>query len=120
MPRVFANPVHIPVPGGKVIDELMGAASTHSAGISIAHMQAPAGWTEPFQTPEFTEYTIVIRGLVTVECDGVVRHCGAGQVLVTEPGERIRYGVGPDGAEYFAICTPAFTPDTVHREEESA
>lgn len=85
--------------------------------MSIAHMHAPAGWTEPFQTPEFTEVTVVLRGLVTVECDGVVHECAAGQTIVTAPGERIRYGVGPEGAEYLAICTPAFAPDTVHRED---
>lgn len=118
MPRIFADPVHIPVPGGKVIDELMGAVSSATPEISIAHMHAPAGWTEPFQIPMFTEYTIVVRGTVTVECDGVLRECHAGQVLVTAPGERIRYGVGPEGAEYFAICTPAFTSDTVGREDE--
>lgn len=118
MPRVFDRSVRIPVPGGKVITELVGAQAGGYAAASIAHMQAPAGWSEPFQTPEFTEYTIVVRGIVTVECEGVVRECKAGEVLVTHPGERVRYGVGPEGAEYYAICTPAFAPDTVNREDE--
>lgn len=118
MPRVFSQPVHVPVPGGKLITELVGTQAGGYAEASIAHMHAPAGWSEPFQTPEFTEYTIVVHGTVTVECDGVIRTCNAGEVLVTYPGERVRYGVGPDGAEYYAICTPAFTPDTVQRESE--
>ena len=75
MPHVHANRVTIPVPGGKVIEELVGAAATHNRDISIAHMTAPAGWTEPFQTPDFEEYTVVLRGTVTVECDGVVLEC---------------------------------------------
>ena len=85
---------------------------------SFAHMVAPAGWTEPFQTPDFQEFTVVLRGTVTVECDDVVLECHAGQTLITMPGERIRYGVGSEGAEYLAICIPAFTPDSVHREAE--
>ena len=103
MPHVYADRVAVPVPGGKVIEELVGAASTHSGDLSIAFMTAPAGWTEPFQTPEFAEYTVVLRGTVTVECDGGVLECHAGQTLVTKVGERIRYGVGPEGAEYIAI-----------------
>lgn len=118
MPRVFVQPLHVPVPGGKIITELVGVASAQHDAVSIAHMHAPAGWSEPFQTPEFTEYTVVVRGTVTVECDGEFRECHAGQVLVTHAGERIRYGVGPEGAEYYAFCAPAFTPDTVHRESE--
>ena len=118
MPEIHSDRLQIPVPGGKLIEELVGAASTHTRDISIAHMVAPAGWTEPFQTPEFREYTIVLRGSVTVECDGRTYECTAGQTLVTLPGERIRYGVGPEGAEYIAICLPAFSPDTVHREDK--
>lgn len=118
MPRVFTRGLRVPVPGGKVIDELVGAASANHDAVSIAHMQAPAGWTEPYQTPEFAEYTIVVAGTVTVECDGVVHECHAGQVLLTHAGERVRYGVGPEGAEYYALCLPSFTPDRVHREGE--
>ncbi len=117
MPEILPPPVSIPVPGGKLIEELVGAASSGDRDISVAHMQAPAGWSEPFQTPTFTEYTVVVRGTVTVECDGVVHECHAGQTLVSRPGERIRYGVGAEGAEYFAICLPAFTPSSVNRED---
>ncbi|MHB0927341.1 MAG: cupin domain-containing protein [Candidatus Nanopelagicales bacterium] len=117
MPTLVPNVVTIPVPGGKLIEEHIGVPSSGTSAVSIAHMHAPAGWTEPFQTPEFTEYTVVLRGLVTVECEGVVHECHAGQAIVTQPGERIRYGVGPQGAEYFAICLPAFAPDLVHRED---
>ncbi len=117
MPQILHEPVSIPVPGGKLIEEHVGAASSGHSALSIAHMHAPAGWSEPFQRPTFTEFTIVVQGTVTVECDGVVHACHAGQTLVTNPGERIRYGVGPEGAEYFAICIPAFTPDSVHRED---
>jgi quercetin dioxygenase-like cupin family protein len=118
MPEVFAQPVQVPVPGGKVITELVGLAAGGHAAVSIAHMQAPPGWSEPFQTPEFTEYTFVVGGTVTVECEGVLHECQAGQVLVTRRGERIRYGVGPEGAEYYAICLPAFTTEGVNRESE--
>lgn len=117
MPAIYAERFSIPVPGGKQIDELVGMASTRTDDISIAHMVAPAGWTEPFQTPEFREYTVVLRGTVTVEYDGTLLECHAGQTLVTNPGERIRYGVGPEGAEYIAICLPAFSPDSVNRED---
>lgn len=118
MPRVFAQPVHVPVPGGKIIKELVGVAAGDHDAVSIAHMHAPAGWSEPFQTPEFAEYTVVVTGTVFVECDGIVRTCEAGQVLLTNPGERVRYSVGPEGAEYYAVCLPAFTPDRVQRESE--
>ena len=118
MPEILAAAVHIPVPGGKLIDEHVGAAASGTPEVSIAHMHAPAGWSEPFQTPSFTEYTLVVQGLVTVECDGVIHECSAGQTIVTHAGERIRYGVGPEGAEYYAICLPAFTPDSVNREGE--
>jgi len=118
MPHMFTEPFRVPVPGGKIIDELVGAASGGHDAVSIAHMHAPAGWSEPFQTPEFAEYTIVVAGTVTIECNGVVHECHAGQVFLTNPGERVRYGVGPEGAEYYAICLPAFTPDRVNREGE--
>ncbi len=117
MPRLLTDPTRIPVPGGKRIDELVGLASSGDGAVSVAHMEAPAGWTEPFQTPEFLEVTIVVRGLVTVECEGVIHECQAGEVIVTDPGERIRYGVGPEGAAYYAICLPAFSPERVHRDE---
>ena len=114
----YTEPVRIPVPGGKIIDEHIGAASTDEPRLSVAHMQAPAGWSEPFQAPEFDEFTIVLRGAVIVEHgDGERTTVSAGQSVKTAAGERIRYSTGPEGAEYIAVCLPAFLPQTVHRDE---
>ncbi len=122
VPELIASPTRIPVPGGKVIDEHIGAVNTPEAGlqasVSVARMVAPAGWSEPFQTPEFDEITVVLAGRVIVDHDGGSLEVGAGQTVVTRGGERIRYSCGPEGAEYVAICLPAFSPDTVHREGE--
>lgn len=109
--------MRVPVPGGKVIDEHVGRVSSGDEGVSIAHMVAPPGWEEPAQTPEFTEYTVVLRGTVLVDHDGGTTAVSAGQTLVTEPGERIRYHTGEEGAEYIAVCLPAFSPETAGREE---
>jgi ethanolamine utilization protein EutQ (cupin superfamily) len=81
-------------------------------------MKAPANWSEPFQTPEFDELTLVLVGSVLVEHDGGTLEVAAGQTVITRGGERIRYSCGPEGAEYIAVCVPAFSPDTVHREGE--
>lgn len=118
MPELLTEPVQIPVPGGKIIAEHVGVASTGETAVSVAHMQAPPGWDEPFQTPEFDEITLVLAGTVLVDHDGGRLEVGAGQSVRTRAGERIRYSCGPQGAEYVAICLPAFTPDTVHRDEE--
>ena len=119
MPHVTTAPTRIPVPGGKVIDEHVGAASIGTDAVSVAHMVAPPGWEEPYQTPEFDEITVVVRGSIHVDCDGERHEVRAGQSIVTTAGERIRYAAGSDGAEYVAICLPAFTPDRVHREDEA-
>ncbi|WP_188837991.1 cupin domain-containing protein [Flexivirga endophytica] len=114
----YVDPVRIPVPGGKIIDEHIGAASTGESKLSVAHMRAPAEWSEPFQTPEFDEFTIVLSGTVIVEHgDGETTEVTAGQSVKTTAGERIRYSTGPDGADYIAVCLPAFTPETVNRDE---
>ena len=122
MPQLIPVPTRVPVPGGKVIDEHVGAVTTPDArleaSVSVAHMRAPADWSEPFQTPEFDEITLVLAGEVRVDHDGGTLVVSAGQSVITHRGERIRYSCGPDGAEYVAVCLPAFTPDTVHREEE--
>lgn len=117
MPELLTTPVRIPVPGGKIIDEHVGVASTGERAVSVAHMKAPAGWAEPAQTPEFDEVTLVLAGQVRVEHAGGEMHVDAGQSVVTRAGERVRYTVGPDGAEYVAVCLPAFTPESVHRED---
>jgi len=122
VPQLIDSPTRIPVPGGKVIDEHVGAVNTPDAGlqtsVSVARMVAPAGWSEPFQTPEFDEITVVLTGTVLVDHDGGTLEARAGQTVITRGGERIRYSCGPEGAEYVAICLPAFSPDSVHREDE--
>ena len=120
MPELLPTPVRIPVPGGKIIDEHVGHASTGEAAVSVAHMRAPAGWDEPAQTPEFDEVTLVLAGQVRVEHTAGVMEVHAGQSVDTRRGERVRYTVGPEGAEYVAVCLPAFSPDTAHREDAEA
>jgi len=116
VPQLVEGPVRVPVPGGKLIDEYVGRASTGTQGVSVAHMRSPAGWEEPGQRPDFDEVTLVLSGAVHVEHDGGVLEVGAGQAVLTRAGERVRYTT-PQGAEYVAVCLPAFAPDTVHRED---
>ena len=102
----------------KIIDEFIGRVNTGNNNISIARMQSPAGWIEPPQKPEFDEYTFVIKGYVEVLSEGKRYKIEADQVYVAKKGVKVQYSTpGPDGAEYVAICTPAFNPDTVHRED---
>ena len=117
MPQLITMPTTIPVPGGKVIDEHVGRVNTGSESVSVAHMKAPADWTAPFQTPQFDEITLVLAGAVLLDHDGGRLRVEAGQSVVTRAGERIRYSTGPEGAEYVAVCLPAFSPDAVHRED---
>ncbi len=117
-PELVPAPTRIPVPGGKTIDEYVGHVTTGTAEVSVAHMVAPGGWTEPAQTPGFDEITVVLRGAVRVEHDGGVLEVGAGQAVITRAGERVRYSTGAgEGAEYVAVCLPAFAPDLAHRDE---
>jgi mannose-6-phosphate isomerase-like protein (cupin superfamily) len=122
MPQLIAAPTRIPVPGGKVIDEYVGAVNTPSttlaSSVSVAHMNAPGDWSEPFQTPEFGEITVVLRGTVLVDHDGGRLEVGEGQGVVTAPGERVRYSTGAEGAEYVAVCLPAFDPEAAHRDDD--
>jgi ethanolamine utilization protein EutQ (cupin superfamily) len=117
MPRIVTEPTRIPVPGGKLIDEYVGRLATGTAGVSVARMEAPPGWSEPAQTPEFDEVTLVLTGEVVVEHDGGTTTVGAGQALLTSAGERVRYLVGDEGATYVAVCLPAFGPDLAHRDD---
>lgn len=120
MPRLIAAPTRITAAGNKpkLIDEYVGRVNTHSDALSIAHMRSPGGWEEPRQRPEFTEYTIVLRGVVRVEHAGGVIEVEAGQGVVALPGEVVRYSTPrPEGADYIAVCMPAFAPETVHREQ---
>ncbi|WP_344896766.1 cupin domain-containing protein [Nonomuraea antimicrobica] len=116
MVRKIEGATRVPVPGGKLIDEHVGRVNSGDEAISIAHMTAPPGWEEPPQTPSFTEYTVVLRGTVLVEHDGGTTRVEAGQSLVTSPGERVRYSTGPEGAEYVAVCLPAFSPESAGRD----
>lgn len=118
VPELISTPHRIPVPGGKVIDEFAGRVATADQGFSVAVMNAPAGWDEPAQRPEFDEVTVVLGGEVVVEHDGGRTTVAAGQAVLTRAGERVRYSVGPDGARYVAVCVPAFAPENVHREDE--
>jgi ethanolamine utilization protein EutQ (cupin superfamily) len=116
VPQLVESPVHVPVPGGKRIEEYVGRASTSTEHVSVARMRSPAGWEELAQTPEFDEVTLVLDGAVHVEHDGGTLVVAAGQAVLTRAGERVRYTT-PEGAEYVAVCLPAFAPDTVHRED---
>jgi hypothetical protein len=100
---------------GKILDEYIGRVNSGDSHTSIAHMRSPAGWSEPGQRPEFEEFTLVLNGEMVVEHEFGVTHVKAGQAIVTKPGEWVRYST-PQGAEYVAICLPAFSPDTVHRD----
>lgn len=118
MPTLISQPTAIPVPGNKRIDEYVGGVNTGNSNISIAHMRSPSGWSEPGQTPEFEEYTLVLKGTMRVEHKDGVIEVHAGQAILTHKGEWVRYSTPtPEGAEYIAICLPAFHPNTVHRDE---
>lgn len=115
MPDFISEPVLIPVPGGKTIEEFIGRVAQGEEAVSIARMVAPAGWEEPAQRPDFDEYTVVLEGSIVVETDSGEVAVAAGQAIVTRAGERIRYRTDT-GATYIAVCRPAFSPDTVHRD----
>jgi mannose-6-phosphate isomerase-like protein (cupin superfamily) len=120
MPRLIAAPTRIQAAGTKpkLIDEYVGRVNTQTDSVSIAHMRSPSGWSEPRQRPEFTEYTIVLAGMVRVEHAGGTLDVAAGQAVIAEPGEAVRYSTPlPAGADYVAVCIPAFSPQTVHRDE---
>ena len=115
MPQLIAAPTQIPVPGNKIIDEYIGRVNSGDTQASIAHMRSPAGWSEPGQRPDFDEYTVVLKGVMRVEHEAGVTQVKAGQAIIARKGEWVRYST-PDGAEYMAICVPAFAPETVHRD----
>ena len=118
MPTLLAQPTRIPVPGNKLIDEYIGHVNSGTAELSIAHMRSPSGWSEPGQTPEFDEFTIVLRGMMRIEHGDGVMEVSAGQAVIVQRGEWVRYSTpGPEGAEYIAVCVPAFTPDGARRDE---
>jgi mannose-6-phosphate isomerase-like protein (cupin superfamily) len=119
MPRLIPAPTVIAAAGTKPkrIEEFAGRVNSGHAQVSVARMTSPSGWEEPGQRPEFEEITVVLRGMVRVEHEGGAIDVHAGQAVVTAPGEWIRYSTpGPDGAEYIAVCLPAFSAETVRRD----
>ena len=119
MPRLINAPTVINAAGNlpKRIEEYAGRVNSGHASVSVARMVSPRSWREPGQRPEFEEITVVLRGSVRVEYEGGMMDVAAGQAVVTSPGEWVRYST-PDGdAEYIAVCLPAFSIDTVHRDE---
>lgn len=117
MPTLVKSPATIQGVGNKLIDEYIGRVNTRQESVSIAHMRSPSGWSEPGQTPEFDEFTIVLRGRVRVESKEGVFEVGAGQAVIARRGEWVRYSTpAPEGAEYITVCVPAFDLATVHRD----
>ena len=120
MPKLIEKPTVIDCVGTKPkqIQEFAGRVNSGHAAVSVARMVSPTGWTEPGQRPEFEEITVVLKGTLRVEYEGGALDVKAGQAVVTSPGEWVRYSTpGPEGAEYVAVCLPAFSPTTVHRDE---
>ena len=119
MTRKIDQPTVVPAEGTepKIIEEYVGRVNTGDASVSIARMRSPQGWEEPAQTPEFDEYTLVLAGMLLVEHEGGRVEVRAGEAVQTRAGERVRYSTPePGGAEYVAVCLPAFSPETAHRE----
>jgi mannose-6-phosphate isomerase-like protein (cupin superfamily) len=119
MPRLIEAPTVVPAAGEppKRIEEYVGRVNSGHSAFSVARMVSPQGWSEPGQRPEFEEVTLVLKGMIQVEHEGGALEVRAGQAVVTAPGEWVRYGSPePGGAEYVAICLPAFAPGTVHRD----
>ena len=120
MPKLIEAPSIIVAAGNKPkrIEEYAGRVNSGHSAVSVARMTSPAGWEEPGQRPDFEEVTVVLRGMLRVESEGGAIDVRAGQAVVTRPGEWVRYSTPEaEGAEYVAVCVPAFSPDTVHRDE---
>jgi ethanolamine utilization protein EutQ len=121
MPTLLSQPVRVQAAGNKpkLIDEYIGRVNSNNEAVSIAHMRSPRGWQEPGQTPEFDEFTVVLRGMLLVEHrDGSIE-VREGQAVIAPKGEWVRYSTPePEGAEYIAVCLPAFSMETVHRDAE--
>lgn len=119
MPKLIERPSIIEAAGNKpkIIEEFAGRVNSGDAGVSVARMTSPGGWVEPGQKPEFQEITVVFEGTLRVEHEGGVMDVGPGQAVLTYPGEWVRYST-PEGAKYIAVCVPAFSPETVHRDPE--
>jgi ethanolamine utilization protein EutQ (cupin superfamily) len=119
MPELIESPSRVQAAGTKpkLIDEYVGRVNGAEERVSVAHMRSPEGWLEPGQRPEFDEYTIVLEGVLHVEHERGELDVGAGQAVLVRAGEWVRYSTpGAAGAAYIAVCLPAFSPDTVHRD----
>ncbi len=120
MPTFIARPTRVQAAGNKpkLIDEYIGRVNSKTSAASIAHMRSPTGWIEPGQTPKFDEFTIVLKGMLRVEHKGGSLDVHAGQAVIAHAGEWVRYSTPEEGgAEYIAACLPAFSMETVHRDE---
>jgi mannose-6-phosphate isomerase-like protein (cupin superfamily) len=120
MPTLIPKPTRIQAAGNKpkLIDEYIGRVNSKTSAASVAHMRSPQGWLEPGQTAEFDEFTIVLRGMLRVEHKGGMLDVNAGQAVVAHAGEWVRYSTPQEGgAEYIAVCLPAFSMETVHRDD---
>ena len=119
MPKLLSQPTRVTAAGNKpkLIDEYIGRVNSKNKGVSIAHMRSPNGWQELGQTPEFDEFTVVLKGMLRVEHRGGALDVHAGQAVIAHKGEWVRYSTpDPEGAEYIAVCLPAFSMETVHRD----
>lgn len=119
MPKLIEQPTEVKACGNipKVIQEYVGRVNSQTSDLSIAQMKSPQGWEEPGQTPEFDEYTVVFKGTLHVKSKEGEFDVKAGQAVIAKAGEWVQYSTpGDDGAEYIAVCLPAFSPDTVHRD----
>ena len=120
MATLIAKPTIVQAAGNKpkIIEEYIGRVNSKTSALSVARMKSPSGWLEPGQTPQFDEYTVVLRGTLRVATKSGSMDVNAGQAVIVPKGEWVQYSTpGADGAEYVAICLPAFSPDTVHRDE---
>lgn len=120
MPTLIDAPTQIEAAGNKpkIIREFVGRVNSQTEAVSIARMQSPSGWEEPGQRPEFDEFTVVLKGAVKVEFEGGEMLVSAGQAVIAHAGEWVRYSTpGEEGADYIAVCLPAFSPGSVHRDE---
>lgn len=117
VPTLISHPTRIQAAGTKpkLIDEYIGRANSNTKSTSLAHMRSPAGWEEPGQRPDFDEFTLVLKGMVRVTHSSGSLDVHAGQAVIAHKGEWVRYST-PEGAEYVAVCVPAFSPETVHRD----
>lgn len=119
MPTLIAHPTRIQAAGNKpkLIDEYIGRVNSKTSAVSVAHMRSPGGWVEPGQTPEFDEFTVVLKGILRVDHKHGSVEVQAGQAVIAQAGEWVRYSTpNAEGAEYIAVCLPAFSMDSVHRD----